>query len=40
MPDVLKSAEARAVMRAMGAERDKITDYAAELEQTLNNSIA
>lgn len=40
MPDALKSAEARAVMRALGAERDKITDYADELEQALNSSIA
>ncbi len=39
MPDVLKSAEARAVMRALGAERDKMTDYADELEQDLNGSI-
>lgn len=39
MPDVLKSAEARAVMRALGAERDKITDYAADLEHHLNGSI-
>ena len=40
MPEVLKSAEARAVMRALGAERDKITDYADELEQALDGSTA